>query len=153
MRQVGNTHYARADYAAAIDAYMRALDVVDANALHAKRMHAVRDARVLLHNNLAAAFLELGMFNLALREAETVCELDTMPNVKALLRRGKALYGMGDMVTAQLMFKQVLDVATSGYSAERADAQMYLAMIDDTNPVAHIEEEGDEGDGVEGMMM
>lgn len=147
MRQVGNQHYGRADYAAAIDAYMRALDVVDANALHTRSMHAVRDARVLLHNNLAAAFLELGMFNLALREAEAVCEIDTMPNIKALLRRGKALYGMGDMVTARLMFSRVLDAATSGYSAERADAQMYLDTIERTHATHIMEVDGEEQGG------
>lgn len=129
LKQTGNAHYATANYLGAIDAYLRALDVVHANMPYG---HAdeVTQARIVLHNNMAAAFLELGMFNLALREAEVSCALDSSgQNVKGLLRRGKALYGMADLLTAELMFRRVLEVATVGYASERTDAQAYLDAI------------------------
>ena len=136
MKAAGNNFYAQANYLGAIDAYMRALDVVHAN-IPFGDVGDVTQARVLLHNNIAAAFLELGMFNLALREAEAACQLDDS-NVKAILRRGKALYGLGDGLTAELMFRRVLEVATVGFTSERTDAHAYLAAINPGVPASHI---------------
>ncbi|CAF1349964.1 unnamed protein product [Adineta steineri] len=112
-REMGNFNYRRQDYQAALLCYHGALRFVDARTNPLSVPHEDHDLSVLsekyiqVQNNVAQVNLLLNKYEDCLHAVENVLRLDPS-NVKALFRKGKAFFELGEYKEAKQPLKLFL---------------------------------------------
>jgi tetratricopeptide (TPR) repeat protein len=129
-KDAGNAAFKAKDYGRAVDAYMRAIDVVDQRRQQAsptdgdgdgggggeqqqqqqEEVRAMATLQLDAHNNLSLCSIHTGSFAMALHHCNVVLSTDST-NAKALNRRARAYKGLHDYRSARRDCEGILSLA------------------------------------------
>lgn len=112
-RQKGNEAFKEGDYAKAIEAYSRCIEL--------------NTKSVLAYSNRAMAFLRVGKYEEALGDAESAIRMDGKCT-KALYRKGLALEGLGRKEEAIETFKHLSKLQPSKAIQQKLDELVKLTL-------------------------
>jgi len=131
LRQEGNKFYTEKRVAIAEKRYKRALGFLEAEySMNAEQKAAAKKAQIPCHLNIAACEMYLKNYRGAIEACDKALKIES-ENVKARLRKAKALFQMHEWEDAKVILECLLDDAPDNAEAKKELANVKKAMHDD----------------------
>lgn len=127
-RQEGNKFYAQKRVTIAAKRYKRALGFLDAEySMNAEQKAEAKKAKIPCHLNIAACEMYLKNYRAAVEACNKALEIDSA-NVKARLRKAKALFNMHEWEDAKAILEILVDDEPENAEAKKELANVKKAM-------------------------
>jgi len=131
LRQEGNKFYTEKRVSIAAKRYKRALGFLEAEySMNAEQKAAAKKAQIPCHLNIAACEMYLKNYRAAVEACDKALKIES-ENIKARLRKAKALYMMHEWEDAKVILECLLDDAPDNAEAKKELATVKKAMHDD----------------------
>jgi len=131
LRQEGNKFYTEKRVSIAAKRYKRALGFLEADySMNAEQKAAAKKAQIPCHLNIAACEMYLKNYRAAVEACDKALKIES-DNVKARLRKAKALFQMREWEDAKVILECLLDDAPDNAEAKKELATVKKAMHDD----------------------
>jgi len=130
-RQEGNKFYTEKRVTIAAKRYKRALGFLEAEySMNAEQKAAAKKAQIPCHLNIAACEMYLKNYRAAIEACDKALKIES-DNIKARLRKAKALFMMHEWEDAKVILECLVDDAPDNAEAKKELAAVKKAMHDD----------------------
>jgi len=130
-RQEGNKFYTEKRVTVAEKRYKRALGFLEAEySMNAEQKAAAKKAQIPCHLNIAACEMYLKNYRAAIEACDKALKIES-DNIKARLRKAKALFMMHEWEDAKVLLECLIDDAPDNAEAKKELAAVKKAMHDD----------------------
>jgi len=131
LRQEGNKFYTEKRVSIAAKRYKRALGFLEAEySMNAEQKAAAKKAQIPCHLNIAACEMYLKNYRAAIEACDKALKIES-ENVKARLRKAKALFMMREWEDAKVMLECLIDDFPDNAEAKKQLAEIKKAMNED----------------------